>query len=344
MSDVVEVSYTGDILAHRRCPRAWAYHRHVGLHPYEQVQAMEGLLAHHAMEWLTIFYRENGRHANAEELAEQLLNRYSVLRSRGVRSEFVKKIVIVTRVVSILFPLAAPASIPAGTFDKNAPLDDVVRACVEGAVHTEYEIKSVQGLTGGGYPGKSKYLLRGVLDLVRQESGTFEYQRVFEITDAADCSGVLKAGHIKTRTDDVEIWDYKASKPTTPYIGDYVRQLLTYAAIYHQHTGSFPKRCVLAFLRQPKKGTLADHLVAIPIDQSLVDAALNWTTSQVGAMGASVTTFRANPLTIPGGDEGSGTISKELRNQCTACGQRFDCSSYSSVAPSDCDPSRIDKN
>ena len=344
MSDVVEVSYTGDILAHRRCPRAWAYHRHVGLHPYEQVQAMEGLLAHHAMEWLTIFYREKIRHANAEELVQQLLNRYSVLRSRGVRSEFVKKIVIVTRVVLILFPLAAPASLPVGTFDVNAPLDDVVRACVEGAVHTEYEIKSVQSLSPGAYTSKNKYLLRGVLDLVRQESGTFEYHRVFEITNTADCSGILKSGNVKTSAGDVEIWDYKASQPNTPYIGDYVRQLLTYAAIYHQHTGSLPKRCVLAFLRQPKKATLADHLVAIPINQSLVDAALKWTTNQVGAIGTSVTTFRANPKTIPAGDEGSGTISKELRNQCTTCGQRFDCGPYRAVAPFDCDPSRIDKN
>ena len=344
MSEVVEVSYTGDILAHRRCPRAWAYQRHVGLHPYEQVQAMEGLLAHHAMEWLTIFYRENGHHANADELAQQLLNRYSVLRSRGVRSEFVKKIVIVTRVVSILFPLASPTSLPVGTFDKAAPLDAVVRACVEGAVHTEYEIKSVQALSPGLYPTKNKYLLRGVLDLVRQESGTFEYHRVFEITNLADCAGILKFGKISTNVDDVEIWDYKASKPDTPYIGDYVRQLLTYAAIYHQHTGSLPKRCVLAFLRQPKKGTLADHLVAIPINQSLVDAALKWTTNQVGSIGSSVTTFRTNPLSIPAGDEGCGKISKELRNQCTACGQRFDCGSYKAVAPTDCDPSRIDKN
>ena len=179
---------------------------------------------------------------------------------------------------------------------------------------------------------------------MRQESGTFEYHRVYEISDPGDCSGSLKPGNVKTSTDDVEIWDYKASKPNTPYIGDYVRQLLTYAAIYHRHTGSLPKRCVLAFLRQPKKGTLAEHLVAIPINQSLVDAALKWTTNQVGAIGTSVTTFRGNPKVIPAGDEGSGKISKELRNQCTACGQRFDCASYSAVAPSDCDRGRIDKN
>ena len=38
MNEVIEVSYTGDLLAHRRCPRAWAYEKHVGFVPYEQVQ------------------------------------------------------------------------------------------------------------------------------------------------------------------------------------------------------------------------------------------------------------------------------------------------------------------
>jgi hypothetical protein len=30
MSDVIEVSYTGDLLAHRRCARAWAYEKYAG--------------------------------------------------------------------------------------------------------------------------------------------------------------------------------------------------------------------------------------------------------------------------------------------------------------------------
>ena len=39
----------------------------------------------------------------------------------------------------------------------------------------------------------------------------------------------------KSVSGDIEIWDYKASKPDTPYIHDYVRQLLTYAALYHRN-------------------------------------------------------------------------------------------------------------
>ena len=91
MSDVYQVSYTGDILGHRRCPRAWLYERHVGLRPYEQVQAMEGNLAHFAMEWLTKHYRKHGTYPKATELEQEMLKRFSVLRSRGIRSEFAKK-------------------------------------------------------------------------------------------------------------------------------------------------------------------------------------------------------------------------------------------------------------
>src|SRR5262249_11910959 len=39
MNTVIEISYTGDLLAHRRCARAWAYQKYAGFHPYEQVQA-----------------------------------------------------------------------------------------------------------------------------------------------------------------------------------------------------------------------------------------------------------------------------------------------------------------
>ena len=53
MTEAIEVSYTGDLLAHRRCARAWCFEKQAGFQPYEAVQAMEGRLVHHAMEWLT---------------------------------------------------------------------------------------------------------------------------------------------------------------------------------------------------------------------------------------------------------------------------------------------------
>ncbi len=88
MSDVIEVSYTGDLLAHRRCPRAWAYEKHVGMHPYEQVHAMEGHLVHHAMEWLTSYYQEHDRtaHATRDQLVEQLNRYFKILWGKGIRT------------------------------------------------------------------------------------------------------------------------------------------------------------------------------------------------------------------------------------------------------------------
>jgi len=79
VTDLIEVSYTGDLLAHRRCARAWAYEKHVGIHPYEQVQAMEGFMVHHAMQWLTDRHRKTGRHARPQELTNQLNNYFLVL-------------------------------------------------------------------------------------------------------------------------------------------------------------------------------------------------------------------------------------------------------------------------
>jgi hypothetical protein len=46
------------------------YEKRAGFHPYEVVQAMEGRLVHHAMEWLTRQHQEaldRRRHAGAAE-------------------------------------------------------------------------------------------------------------------------------------------------------------------------------------------------------------------------------------------------------------------------------------
>jgi hypothetical protein len=90
-NDVIEVSYTGDLLAHRRCPRSWAYEKYAGFHPYERVQAMERRLVHHAMEWLTRRYVENRNHALVAELREQLEKHFRVLWARGIRTPRYKK-------------------------------------------------------------------------------------------------------------------------------------------------------------------------------------------------------------------------------------------------------------
>jgi hypothetical protein len=133
MSDLIEVSYTGDILAHRRCARAWAYEKYAGFHPYEQVQAMEGRLLHHAMEWLTSSYNERlarERHADANELRAQLEHYFRVLWARGIRTAFATKQDTLDRVINNLFP--------------GGTLRPTVQTVIEGAQHSEYELRAVR--------------------------------------------------------------------------------------------------------------------------------------------------------------------------------------------------------
>src|SRR5262249_23268175 len=132
MGDVIEVSYTGDLLAHRRCPRAWCYEKYAGFYPYEQIQAMEGRLVHHAMEWLARRYRETQKHPTVEEFNDQLERFFRVLWSRGLRTAFTTKAETLKRVENNLF--------------RGGKLGPIVRAVVEGALHTEYEIRAVKKL------------------------------------------------------------------------------------------------------------------------------------------------------------------------------------------------------
>src|SRR6266516_3503163 len=133
MSDVIEVSYTGDLLAHRRCRRAWAYEKRAGFHPYEVVQAMEGRLVHHAMEWLTRQHQEafgRRRHVTEAELRSQMEHYFRVLWARGIRTAFASKQETIDRVVGNLYP--------------GGRIDPVVKAVIEGAQHTEYELRAVK--------------------------------------------------------------------------------------------------------------------------------------------------------------------------------------------------------
>lgn len=76
MSEILAVSYTGDLLAHRRCPRSWAYSKLAGFHPYEQAQALEGSLIHHTMEWLVDYFRANNAYPSVAAVRTQLETRF----------------------------------------------------------------------------------------------------------------------------------------------------------------------------------------------------------------------------------------------------------------------------
>ena len=320
MSDVIEVSYTGDLLAHRRCPRAWAYEKHVGMHPYEHVQAMEGYLVHHAMEWLTRYYQDSGRkrHATRKELKEQLESYFKILWGKGIRTTFSSRDETIERVVNHLYPKPQGKALPE------------VKAVVEGALHEEYPLRSVRKVVPTLFGGKSRVLLTGVLDVVVQQQSTLTYKRVWKWTSTKKLTGEpIEASEVANKGD-LEIWDYKGTRSTTEYIEDYVRQVVTYAALLEDRIG-LPKRCVLFFVNEPDA---EKRLLAIPISRAVINASVTWTLEQVQDLRQTVLVMQQDPLAIEGGDlrfRGKplkDRVTAELKAQCTACGQRFDCSAY----------------
>lgn len=317
MSNVIEVSYTGDLLAHRRCPRSWCYEKHAGFYPYEQVQAMEGRLIHHAMEWLARRYREVGQHPSLVELHDQLERYFRILWSRGFRTAFSTKADTLARVERNLFP--------------GGKLDSTVRTAIEGAVHTEYEVRAVKHLVEADFFGKSKMLLTGIIDIVIQQRNPLTYHRVWTWTSPENLEGEVAKTAVNAKVNDLEIWDYKGTRASTPYATDYVRQLLTYAALYRERTGVLPARCALFFVNEQ---SAAERLVVVPIDDEIVKHSLDWTIAQVRDLRKTTLQFEADPCSVAGGglhlaEQPLGKrTDDELRKQCTACGFRFDCPEY----------------
>jgi hypothetical protein len=341
MNDVIEVSYTGDLLAHRRCPRAWAYEKHAGFVPYEQVQAMEGRLLHHGMEWLSRRYATDRKLATRDELKSQLEHFYRVLRSRGISTAFATRDEVLDRILDNLYESPTKMRRP-------------VSAVVRGAQHTEYQLRSVKKVLPARFAGKSKILLTGIIDLVLQQQDSLTYERVWEWDDRTALTGDFRPAQLQAQPGDEEIWDFKATRASTHYLIDYVRQVLTYAALYRERTGRLPKRCVLFFVNEPKQ---EKGLLAVPVDDQIVDAALAWTVDQVEDLRKTVLAFASHPTGIEGGSLLRRTlpvgdrVDDDLKAQCTGCGQRFDCMEYRTSIGSvngkvkrDVDPLAIGRN
>jgi hypothetical protein len=317
MSDVIEVSYTGDLLAHRRCPRAWAYEKHAGFVPYEQVQAMEGRLIHHAMEWMSRRFRELGEVATREQVHEQLERFYRVLRSRGITTAFAARDEVLERIVGNLF--------------RGEKLRRPVEAAVRGAEHTEYELRSVRKVLKADFAGKSRILLTGIIDLVLQQQDALTYRQVWTWDDIDALRGGPQKGHEAAAPGDREIWDIKGSRIKTPYLIDYVRQVVTYAALLRERTGMMPRRCVLFFVNEERDD---QALLSIPVDDTIIDRGLRWTIEQVADLQSTLRTFEKDPAAVAGGTvlrrkrPVGERIDEVLRAQCTGCAQRFDCTEY----------------
>lgn len=317
MNDVLEISYTGDLLAHRRCPRAWSYEKYAQFQPHERAQAMEGRLIHHAMEWMTIRFREDGQHPTVASLKQQLDRHYRVLWARGIKTAFQTKDATIDRISENLFP--------------GGTMHETVRAAIEGAVHTEYELRTVRKIIPTSFAGKSRLMLTGILDLVVQQTDGWTYERAWTWGDRDVLGGEVRDRPLSATAGDVEIWDYKGTIASTPYTRDYVLQLLTYARLYGERSGSPPARCVLFFVNEPDRQR---QLVAIEIDPDILDRAERWTLQEASKLRTTMLTFERNSSAVEGGDLDKRRlpvgqrVDEELKKQCTACSFRFDCREY----------------
>lgn len=316
--DVLEISYTGDILSHRRCPRAWSYEKLAGFHPYEQVQAMEGRLIHHAMEWLYSHRRETGEMPSREALEAKLNQFYRVLYARGIRTKFTSRADTINRILNNLYKDGSP--------------HPIVTVAIEGAQHSEYEIRTVRKLIEGDFHGKKRLMLTGVLDLVVQLEKPITYKRVWNWIDPVALTGAAVEQEVQASEGDWEIWDYKGVRASTANLTDYVRQLVTYAALFEERTGQLPARCVLFFVNEQSGDR---QLLAIPIDTEIAAHGITWTIEQARRLRQSELLFQQNPLQASAGYAETGDIDQELRAQCTACGQRFDCQTYTALIGAD---------
>jgi hypothetical protein len=242
---------------------------------------------------------------------------FRVLWSRGLRTAFTSKTATLHRVPEALFP--------------KGRKDSTVRIAVEGALHTEYEIRAVRQLIQANFFGKRRMLLTGIIDLVVQQQNPLQYSRVWSWTSRDDLEGKVTETVLKARENDLEVWDYKGSRAGTPYKTDYVRQLLTYAALYRERTGVLPSRCVLFFVNERSK---PDQLVVVLIDEDIIERSLKWTIHQVRELRKTAIKFEQDPTSVDGGSLHLLTrpvgqrVDGELKKQCTACGLRFDCSEY----------------
>ena len=105
-----------------------------------------------------------------------------------------------------------------------------------------------------------------------QQLRSLTYHRARQWDSVIDLTGAVSA-KLQAVTGDVEIWDYKGIRASN-YTADYVRQLLTYAAVFRDRTGALLVRCVLFFINEKKAHK---RLLAIDVDGQCRPGALNWT-------------------------------------------------------------------
>jgi hypothetical protein len=154
-----------------------------------------------------------------------------------------------------------------------------------------------------------------------------------DATDPGQVEGRVTPRPDSSQAGDLEIWDYKGTRASTEYLDDYVRQVVTYAALLEDRVG-LPARCVLFFVNEPEPDL---RLLSIPVTREVVDGSVDWTLEQVRELRQTVLQMQQDPLAIEGGDirrrdlPPADRVTDDPKKQRTACGQRFDCTAYASA-------------
>ena len=120
---------------------------------------------------------------------------------------------------------------------------------------------------------------------------------------------------IQAAEQELELWDYKATRYDKEHILQYVKQMLTYAYIYERTQGGRPGRCVLFFIKECPSSKRR-FLVIDASDVDVNRACFEWTLTQIREIEQSKLVFEANPGELMGGDSNDALASDVAQNQC----------------------------
>src|SRR5207248_11010447 len=108
--------------------------------------------------------RTPNRHVAESELRTQLAHYFKVLWAKGIRTSFESRDDLLARIIGNIFP--------------RRIMHRTVKAVIEGALHSEYELRTVKKILPIG--GKTKVMLTGILDVVVQQNEPIEYKRLWQ--------------------------------------------------------------------------------------------------------------------------------------------------------------------
>ncbi|QDE97973.1 PD-(D/E)XK nuclease family protein [Myxococcus xanthus] len=198
-------SLTSDILSFRRCGRQYGYFGNDGFVPAQATQIFYGTVIHQVLDrchrhFWGLMGSPKGTLPTDPDIDLYFGEVQNALRSHGVRPASPKVAEKALRVLKVFNRVEGPTLYP------------LIR-------DTEFRLESE----------RSKYILRGVVDVLARNPG------------APDDPSQM------------EIWDYKGTRfpdLSSSSFQDYVWQMCVYAELYRVRAGTYPAKAILYFLNE----------------------------------------------------------------------------------------------